>query len=75
MRWSPRLRFETETDALPATSVTVLKTLPVLVSVNVTVPLGEPAPGEAAVTVAVKMTVCPTTDGLPEETKPVLVLA
>ena len=38
-----------------------------LPSSKVTVPVGVPAPGEAAATVAVKVTGCPKTDGLAAE--------
>jgi len=41
----------------------------------VTVLLGVPAPGLTAATVAVKVTDCPTTDGLTDEVRPVVVLA
>ena len=47
----------------------------VVPSLNVTVPVGVPEPGEAAATVAVKVTDCPTTDGFEEEPKLVVVLA
>ena len=39
----------------------------VVPSMNVTVPVGVPLPGELAVTVAVKVTDWPKTDGLPED--------
>ena len=42
---------------------------------NVTVPVGVPLPGAAANTLAVKVTDCPNTDGLREETTVVLVEA
>src|SRR5439155_1511772 len=42
-------------------------------SLNVTVPVGVPVPLVFAVTVAVKVTRCPDTDGLIEETTPVVV--
>jgi hypothetical protein len=35
-------------------------------SLNVTVPVGVPAPGAAAVTVAVKVTDCPIVEGFAE---------
>ncbi len=44
-------------------------------SLKVTVPVGVPAPGLFAVTVAVKVTDCPDTDGLAEELTDVAVLA
>ena len=43
-------------------------------SLKVTVPVGVPAPGLFAVTVAVKVTDCPDTDGLAEELTNVVVL-
>src|SRR5947209_18648219 len=42
---------------------------------KVTVPLGVPAPGAVTVTLAVKVTACPTTDGLAEELSTVVVSA
>ena len=47
----------------------------VLPSLNVTMPAGVPAPGLAAVTVAVKVMPWPKTDGLAEEETVVVVLA
>jgi hypothetical protein len=47
----------------------------VLPSLNVTVPVGLPAPGAETATVAVKVTLCPTTDGLSDEVTVVVVLA
>src|SRR5204863_2199820 len=44
-------------------------------SLKVTVPVGVPAPGLLAVTVAVKVTDCPDSDGLAEELTSVAVLA
>ena len=44
-------------------------------SLKVTVPPGMPPPGDAAVTVAVKVTACPTVDGLTEEVRAVAVFA
>jgi len=40
-----------------------------------TVPVGVPVPGAVAVTVAVKVTDCPKTEGLTEELTAVVVLA
>jgi len=40
-----------------------------------TVPVGLPAPGAVTVTVAVKVTDCPNTDGFADELRLVLVLA
>src|SRR5439155_55691 len=42
-------------------------------SLKVTVPVGVPPPGLFAVTVAVKVTDCPDTDGWAEEVRPVVV--
>jgi hypothetical protein len=42
---------------------------------KVTVPIGVPAPGETAATVAVKVTLCPDVDGLTDEVTVVDVLA
>ena len=42
---------------------------------NVTVPVGVPEPGAVALTVAVKVTDCPKTDGLTDEVTVVEVLA
>ena len=44
-------------------------------SLNVTVPLGVPAPGDTALTVAVNVTDWPDTDGLAEEATVVVLLA
>ena len=40
---------------------------------KVTVPVGVPEPGGLAVTVAVKVTICPATEGLAEELSAVVV--
>ena len=44
-------------------------------SLKVTLPVGVPLPGDVALTVAVKVTLCPNTDGLAEEATRVVVLA
>ena len=44
-------------------------------SLNVTVPVGVPAPGETTVTVAVKVTPWPNVDGFGDEFSVVVVLA
>jgi hypothetical protein len=44
-------------------------------SSNVTVPVGVPAPGDTAPTVAVKVTACPWVDGFREEMTEVVVSA
>jgi hypothetical protein len=69
----------------PTLSVLVLKVavFPVRVpvpsvvapSLKVTMPLGVPAPGEVTLTVAVNVTDCPKTDGVPEEATVVVVAA
>ena len=48
----------------PAISVTCPRVVFVVVSVKITEPLGRPAPGATAVTVAMKVTDVPTFDGL-----------
>ena len=58
-------------DALPLTSVTTARA--VLPSLKVTVPVGTPAAGETADTVAVNVTACPTFDGFGVEIRVVLV--
>src|SRR6266516_4415702 len=55
-------------DRVPVPSV-------VAPSRKVTVPLGLPAPGATGATVAVKVTLCPKTDGLADEATVVVVLA
>jgi hypothetical protein len=47
----------------------------VLPSLKVTVPVGVPAPGEGTLTVAVKVTDWPQTEGLADETTAVVVPA
>ena len=44
-------------------------------SINTTVPLGVPAPGETALTATLNTTDWPKTDGLVEEVRPTLVSA
>jgi len=62
---------DTVSDALPFTSVTTPREVPP--SLKVTVPVGTPAAGEVADTVAVNVTVCPTFDGFGVEVRLVLV--
>src|SRR5207247_8856464 len=57
----------------PAASLAL--TMDVAPSVNVTVPVGLPAPGAAARTVAVRVTAWPTIDGLTSATTAVVVAA
>ena len=51
-------------------AVRVLVASEVAPSLKMTVPVGVPLPGEAALTVAVKVTDWPKTEGLPQEVKP-----
>ena len=44
-------------------------------SLNVTVPVGVPTPGDTALTVAVNTTDCPNTEGLADEASAVALLA
>ena len=57
----------------PALKVFVARA--VVPSFKVTVPLGVPAPGETALTVAVNTTACPNTEGLIDEAKTLVLLA
>src|SRR3989449_8669939 len=59
-------------EALPLTSVAVPST--VAPSRNVTVPVGTPTAGATALTVALRVTACPTAEGLGVEARVVLVL-
>ena len=59
--------------AEPAASVLVANEL--VPSLNVTVPVGVPAPGNTALTVAVRTTAWPNTEGLAEEASTVALLA
>jgi hypothetical protein len=63
--WLPNASVDVENVALPETSVPLPTLTPP--SKNVTVPVGVPEPGEAALTVAVNVTVCPNTDGFADE--------
>src|ERR1700694_5898392 len=74
MLWLPTLAYVTPPVAAPATRAWL--TQPAMMtppSWKVTVPVGVPAPGGLAVTVAVKVTVWPTTDGLADELTEVVV--
>ena len=70
----PTLSDEIDTVTIPP-APTVPDPMLVALSKNVTVPDGAPAPGAAAATVAVKVTLCPNTDGLGAEVTLVVVLA
>jgi hypothetical protein len=72
MVWLPTVKAEVVKLATPPLKVTVPIELPP--SRKVTVPPGVPAPGDAAETVAVKVTGCPKTDGLTDELTAVVVL-
>src|SRR5712691_5230836 len=72
----PTLRADVAHVATPAASACapqpVIELAP---SLKFTLPVGVPAPGAVAVTVAVKVTLWPNTDGLAEDVSAVLVLA
>src|SRR5438093_7705715 len=76
MLWLPTLRLEVAHVATPAASACapqpVIELAP---SLKFTVPLGVPAPGAVAFTVAVNVTDWPNTDGLADELRLVDVLA
>jgi hypothetical protein len=59
--WDPTLSDVVVSDATPAVSVALPSNVAPLK--KLTVPVGVPAPGETAVTVAVRVLVCPNTDG------------
>ena len=63
----PPERLEVDKVAEPLLSVPVPKR--VVPSKKLTVPVEVPAPGETALTVAVKVTDCPKTEGFTEEVK------
>ena len=69
----PPERLELDKVAVPADRVPVPKR--VAPSKKLTVPVAVPAPGETALTVAVKVTDCPNTEGLVEDVNAVVVLA
>src|SRR4030088_574961 len=74
MLWLPTPAYVTAHVAVPATMAWLTQP-PMLTppSWKVTVPVGVPEPGGLAVTVAVKVTLCPETDGLTEELSAVVV--
>jgi hypothetical protein len=62
----PTVRVEIEgNDADPAASVTALPTFDPSMT-SCTLPLGVPAPGATAVTIAENVTACPDTEGFAE---------
>jgi hypothetical protein len=69
----PTARAEVVNVATPELRVPVPKV--VTPSLKVTVPEGVPEPGAAALTVAVRVTVWPKTDGLTDEPSAVVVLS
>ena len=69
----PPERLEEDKVAEPLLSVPVPKR--VVPSKKLTVPVTVPAPGETALTVAVKVTDWPNTEGLVEDVNVVVVLA
>ena len=69
----PTFNAEVLRVAVPALIVTGAWGVPSMV--KVTVPVGVPEPGATALTVAVKVTVWPDTDGLTEEVTVVVLLA
>ena len=71
MEWAAMERVEVVKVAWPELRVSVASE--VAPSLNVTVPVGVPLPGELAVTLAVKVTDWLKTEGLAEETKAVVV--
>ena len=69
----PTKRLEVDKVAEPLLSVPFPKRI--VPSKKLTVPVTVPAPGETALTVAVKVTDCPKTAGLVEDVNAVVVLA
>src|SRR5438876_12295122 len=74
MECDPTLSEDVAQLARPLLRVRLLQlVMAVLPSLKVTFPVGVPEPGLLAVTVAVKVTDCPDTDGLAEELTDVVV--
>ena len=73
MEWVATLSAEVVKVAWPPLSAPVPSV--VVPSLKVTVPVGVPAPGATAVTVAVKVTAWPNTEGLAKEASAVVVSA
>src|SRR5206468_11284627 len=74
MECDPTLSEDVGQLAWPLLRVRLLQlVMAVPPSLKVTFPVGVPEPGLLAVTVAVKVTDCPDTDGLAEELTPVVV--
>src|SRR5712691_856865 len=72
MLWLPTLSVEVFRAAVPPVSVTAVPRL-LAPSLNWTVPVGVPAPGETALTVAVKVRLSPDTDGFSDDAMAVVV--
>ena len=68
MLWLPTIREEIFALAVPPESVTALPMFDPS-ALNCTLPVGVPAPGDDALTVAVNVTDCPKADGLLFETR------
>ena len=73
MLWLPTLKAELVKVAMPPKRMPVPTGLPP--SRKVTAPVGVPLPGALAETVAVRVTDCPKTDVLADETSAVLLAA
>lgn len=73
MVWLPTAKAEVVNVAWPLLRMPVPMALPP--SRKVTVPVGVPAPGATAETVAVKVTDWPKTEGLGDEARAIAVLA
>jgi hypothetical protein len=74
MECEPTLRVEVVNVAWPEPLSVPVPSV-VAPSLKVIVPVGVPLPGALTVTVAVKVTDCPDTDGLADELREVVVLA
>src|SRR5438445_11349998 len=76
MLWLPTLKVDVAHVATPTASACapqpVIELAP---SLKFTLPVGVPAPGAVAVTVAVNVTLCPNTDGFTDDVRLVDVLA
>src|SRR5258707_3541594 len=72
MEWEPTASEDVVKVAWPDASVPV--PMPVAPSENVTVPVGVGARSHAALTVAVKVTDCPNTEGFADELNTVFVI-
>ncbi len=73
MLWEPTVSDDVLKVAVPLASETAPSD--VVPSIKLTLPVGVPAPGDWAETVAVTVTDCPNADGLAEEAMLVVVAA